>query len=242
MKCCKTRFFYNLHKDYSIIAVVGLGSPDAAFNEMEDLNEAREHVRAAIGSGVNALRDLDAKIDLIEVDACNDAQSAAEGATLASYSFDEYKEEALRLKHVPVKLAQTDASLVEQYQRGVTLAESQNRCRNLMEQPANILTPTRFAEIAKELCEPLGVKVIVRDREWAEKMKMGSFLSVAKGSDQPPKFLELHLQNAGDQRKPLVFVGKGITFDSGGISLKPGANMDEMRYDSYAMNAFENLI
>lgn len=57
---------------------------------------------------------------------------------------------------------------------------------------------------------------------------MGSFLSVANGSDQPPKFVELHLQN-NDQRKPLVFVGKGITFDSGGISLKPGSKMDEMR-------------
>lgn len=95
------------------------------------------------------LRDLDVKIDLIEIDACNDAQSAAEGATLSTYSFDEYKEKALKAKPVTVKLAQTDANLVEQYQRGQVIAEFQNKCRNLMEQPANLLTPTRFGEIAK---------------------------------------------------------------------------------------------
>lgn len=79
----------------------------------------------------------------------------------------------------------------------------------------------------------MGVKVQVHDRKWAEEKKMGSFLSVANGSDQPPRFVELHLHNAGDERKPIVFVGKGITFDSGGISLKPGSNMDEMRYFSF---------
>jgi len=232
LKHCKTRFFYNLHKDYPVIAVVGLGSTDAGFNELEDLNESKENVRAGIGSGVNALRDLNSNIDLVEIDACNDASSAAEGALLASYSFDDYKEDSLKVKQLPVKLAQSDAAdLVEGFERGIILAESQNKCRHLMEQPANMLTPTRFGEIAKELCEPLGVKVIVHDKEWAEEKKMGSFLSVAKGSDQPPKFVELHFKNAGDERKPIVFVGKGVTFDSGGISLKPGSKMDEMRAD-----------
>lgn len=231
LKASKTRIFYNLHKDYPIIGVVGLGAHDAGFNEQEELHEGKENVRSAIGHGVMALRDLDVKIDLIEVDACNDAQSAAEGATLSTYSFDEYKEKALKAKPVTLKLAQNDASLVEQYERGQVFADFQNKCRNLMEQPANRLTPTRFGEVAKELGEPLGVKVEVHDRKWAEEKKMGSFLSVANGSDQPPKFVELHLHNAGDERKPIVFVGKGITFDSGGISLKPGSNMDEMRAD-----------
>lgn len=139
----------------------------------EDLNEAKENVRAAIGSGVNAIRDLDAKIDLIEVDGINDPTSAAEGATLATYAFDEYKEEPLKVKRFPIKLAQTEANLVDQFERGVILANYQNKCRNLMEQPANMLTPTRFGDIAKELCEPLGVKVLVHDRKWAEEKKMG---------------------------------------------------------------------
>jgi len=231
LKCAKTRLFYNLHKNYPLIAVAGVGSADATFNELEEMNEARENVRAAIGSAVNSIRDLGASIDVVEIDECNDAQSAGEGATLANYSFDEYKEEVLKVKHIPFKLAQTDEILVQQYQRGTVLAGFQNRCRHLMEMPANMLTPTRFGEIAKEICEPLGVKVVVHDRAWAEQMKMGSFLSVAQGSEQPPRFVELHLKNAGDERKPLVFVGKGITFDSGGISLKPGSKMDEMRAD-----------
>lgn len=75
-----------------------------------------------------------------------------------------------------------------------------------------------------------GVQIHVRDRSWAESMKMGSFLSVANGSEEPPVFLELHYNNAPNT-KPLVLVGKGITFDSGGISLKPSANMDKMRGD-----------
>lgn len=75
-----------------------------------------------------------------------------------------------------------------------------------------------------------GVNVIVRDKAWAESQKMGSFLSVSKGSDEPPVFLEMHYKNAGTA-KPVVFVGKGITFDSGGISLKPSSNMDKMRAD-----------
>ena len=204
-----------------MIAVVGLGSPDAKFNPQEDVDEAKENIRAAIGSGVNAIRDLDTNIDLIEVDGVNDAGSAAEGATLANYAFDEYKEEPLRVRRFAIKLAQSDANLIDQFERGVLLANYQNKCRNLKEQPANMLTPTRFGEIAKQLCEPLGVKVQVHDREWAEKMKMGSFLSVSRGSDEPPKFVELHYQN-GEQRKPIVFVGKGVCFDSGGISLKPG--------------------
>ena len=132
-------------------------------------------MRAAIGSGVNAIRDLDVNIDVIEVDGVDDPASAAEGATLASYAFDEYKEEALKVKRFTINLAQTDASLVERFEHGALLAKYQNQCRNLKEQPANMLTPTKFGEIAKKLCEPLGVKVLVHDREWAEQKKMGNF-------------------------------------------------------------------
>lgn len=231
LKHCKSRVFYNLHADYPLVVVVGLGSHDAGYNEQEDLDESRENIRAGIGSGVNAIRNLDANVDLIEIDPCTNATCAGEGATLANYSFDEYKEDTLKAKNFSFKLSQVDASLADQFERGTILADFQNKCRNLMEQPANHLTPTRFGEIAKELAEPLGVQVIVHDKEWAEKMKMGSFLSVAKGSDQPPKFVELHYKNTSDDVKPLVFVGKGITFDSGGISLKPSSAMDEMRAD-----------
>ncbi|KAK4337301.1 hypothetical protein RND71_043587 [Anisodus tanguticus] len=206
------------------------GPIDASFNALEDLDELKENLRSAIGCGFNAIRDLDANVDVVEVDGTSDASAAAEGAFLARYYYDELKSEDLKKKPVTLKLADEDSKKNESWLRGSILAEFQNKCRDLMERPANLLTPTVFCETAKNLCEPLNVKVIAHDRKWAEEKKMGSFLSVANGSDEPPKFLELHYNNS-DQKKPIVFVGKGITFDSGGISLKPGSKMDEMRAD-----------
>merc|ERR1711976_716357 len=101
-----------------------------------------------------------------------------------------------------------------------------------MESPANVLTPTRFAELATEYLGPLdNVTVTVRDRAWAEEKKMGSFLSVTNGSDEPCKFVEVNYKGGKEGDAPFAIVGKGITFDSGGISLKPPPNMDEMRAD-----------
>lgn len=82
------------------------------------------------------------------------------------------------------------------------------------------MTPTIFAEEVYSVLTPLGVEVEIHDREWAEKKGMGSFLSVANGSNEPPKFLEICYKGADSSEAPIVFVGKGVTFDSGGISLK----------------------
>ncbi|KAG8236673.1 hypothetical protein J437_LFUL014401, partial [Ladona fulva] len=110
-------------------------------------------------------------------------------------------------------------------------AEAQNFARKLADTPANYMTPTIFAETAKEELSKNGVIVEARDKAWAESMKMGSFLSVAKGSLEPPIFLEIKYSGGKDDASPVVFVGKGVTFDSGGISLKPARKMDEMRAD-----------
>ena len=75
------------------------------------------------------------------------------------------------------------------------------------------------------------MELVVRDAEWAEQMKMGSFLSVARGSHEPAKFLEMHYNNGDTDSPPVVLVGKGVTFDTGGISIKPSAKMDAMRGD-----------
>lgn len=83
------------------------------------------------------------------------------------------------------------------------------------------MTPTIFSEKVSAVLTPLGVKVQVHDKTWAEQKKMGSFLSVARGSCEPPVFLELSYKGANDQcEPPITFVGKGVTFDAGGISLK----------------------
>lgn len=101
-----------------------------------------------------------------------------------------------------------------------------------MDTPANLMTPLIFAKTVAERCEPLGVHVQAHDLAWATEKKMGSFQSVTRGSAEPPVFLELRYTGAPDDKsKPIVLVGKGITFDTGGISLKPGSKMDEMRAD-----------
>jgi len=102
-----------------------------------------------------------------------------------------------------------------------------------MELPANMLTPTAFTERVKsEFKGVANVEIIVRDEAWADEKGMRTFLSVTQGTSEPAKLLEIHYKGAPDSSaQPLAFVGKGVTFDSGGISLKPGANMKLMRGD-----------
>jgi len=138
----------------------------------------------------------------------------------------------------------TDGECQEEWNRGVIMAEGQNIVRRLMEMPANLLYPTRFAEIAKEYSEKCGnLEITPHDKEWAEKKKMFSFLSVNQGSAQPPVFLEMKLTCASKSDAPtVVLVGKGVCFDSGGISIKPSASMDKMRADmGGAANVFGTL-
>jgi len=101
-------------------------------------------------------------------------------------------------------------------------------CANL---PANFATPTFLGEQAQAMVRTHGLEVEVLDRKQCEKLGMGSFLSVARGSEEPPKFIVMQYRGASKKDAPVVLVGKGITFDTGGISLKPGAEMDEMKFD-----------
>jgi leucyl aminopeptidase len=95
----------------------------------------------------------------------------------------------------------------------------------------NICTPSYLAEQAKELAKTYKLKATILDKKEMEKQKMGALLAVARGSHQPPKLIALEYQGAGKKDKPVVLVGKGVTFDTGGISLKPAAEMDEMKFD-----------
>ncbi|NWG75674.1 MAG: leucyl aminopeptidase, partial [Rubrivivax sp.] len=108
---------------------------------------------------------------------------------------------------------------------GVTLA------RELANRPGNHCTPTFLAEQAKALAKSHGLKVDVLERKDVEKLGMGAFLAVAQGSHEPLRFVVLRYQGAGKGDAPVVLVGKGITFDTGGISIKPAAEMDEMKFD-----------
>ncbi len=115
--------------------------------------------------------------------------------------------------------------------RAVALANGQDLTRTLGNLPPNICTPTYLAQQARALGREMGLKVEVLERKQIEALKMGSFLAVAQGSEQPPKLIIAHYQGASSRQAPVVLVGKGITFDTGGISIKPAAGMDEMKFD-----------
>ena len=115
--------------------------------------------------------------------------------------------------------------------RGIAIGEGVNFARDLGNLPPNLCTPAYLAEQARALGRTHKLKVSVLERKDMEKLGMGSLLSVSNGSRQPPKLITIEHRGGPKQQKPVVLVGKGVTFDTGGISLKPAAEMDEMKYD-----------
>lgn len=115
--------------------------------------------------------------------------------------------------------------------QGVAVANGMDLTKDLANLPANICTPSYLADTARQIATDFKLKVEILSRKQMEALKMGSFLSVTQGSEQPPQFIVLKYTGASAQQAPVVLVGKGITFDTGGISLKPGEGMDEMKYD-----------
>ena len=115
--------------------------------------------------------------------------------------------------------------------QAAAIANGMNLTRELGNLSPNVCTPTFLATTARKLADDYGFDIEVLERKQLEALKMGSFLSVAKGSDEAPKFIVLKHNGGKSKDAPVVLVGKGITFDTGGISLKPGPGMDEMKYD-----------
>jgi leucyl aminopeptidase len=115
--------------------------------------------------------------------------------------------------------------------RGQAIAAGVQLARECANRPGNHCTPTYLADEAKRLGKAHGLKVEVLERKDAEKLGMGAFLAVSQGSEEPPKFIVLRYEGGAKGEAPVVLVGKGITFDTGGISIKPSAEMDEMKFD-----------
>ncbi len=123
------------------------------------------------------------------------------------------------------------AELETALRQGQAIAEGMALAKDLGNLPGNMCTPTHLAETAQALGKQFKFEVEVLERADMEKLGMGSLLSVARGSHEPPKFIVMHYKGGKGKAKPVVLVGKGVTFDTGGISLKPAAEMDEMKYD-----------
>ncbi|MFC4933193.1 leucyl aminopeptidase [Massilia sp. GCM10023247] len=128
---------------------------------------------------------------------------------------------------VPLANAEAKSTLAQ----AIAIANGMNLTKELGNLSPNICTPTYLANVARKLGDDFGFDVEVLERKQLEALKMGSFLAVAKGSEEAPKFIVLKHMGGNKKDAPVVLVGKGITFDSGGISIKPGPAMDEMKYD-----------
>jgi leucyl aminopeptidase len=210
------------------VLLVGLGKA-SEFNE----KAYRDAVSAAIAATKNTgARDLTLALAELKVGKRNATWNTAQAAIVAGdalYRFDGMKsktENGNGLGHIGFLGA--DAKGLKQ---GTAIAQGMNLAKDLGNTPSNICTPEYLAGQARQLAKAYGFKCKVLDKSACEKLGMGSFLSVGKGSDKPPRFIELRHDGGRKGDKPIVLVGKAITFDAGGISLKPAGDMDEMNYD-----------
>ncbi|WP_457643811.1 leucyl aminopeptidase [Persephonella sp.] len=161
------------------------------------------------------------------------AQALTEGIILGSYKFDKYlsKKDEFKIKEVQIRVARRYRAEAEESSRtGKILAEAQNFTRDLVNEPGNVINPQKLAEIAEELAKQYGFEVKIYDEEEIEKMGMNAYLAVARGSGNPPRFIHLTYRPK-KAKKEIALIGKGLTFDSGGLNIKPGDYMRWMKAD-----------
>ena len=164
------------------------------------------------------------------------AQAVTEGALLGIYSFHRHitkEAEYGEIKELTiVEPDETKLPLLEQAcYKGRVLAGATNLARDMVNEPANYMTPSHMAETANRLAETHGLELNILEQEQMHELGMGALLGVTQGSRQPPKFIVLHYKGSDSNEIDVALIGKGITFDSGGISIKPSEGMGEMKGD-----------
>ncbi len=213
------------------LIVVGLGK----VNEI-----SLERIRQASATGAKKARELGCGsiastvfgADGVETSLA--AQATMEGVLFGLYRWRKNHTSAAERGDIEAfTLIESDTSRIAAVESGVRIgqavASGVYRARDLVNQSPNIMTPGGLAQAAQDMAKETGVKCTVHDLDWIREQKMNAFLSVARGSNNPPKFIELEYKGSNDA--PLVLVGKGLTFDSGGISLKNASGMEDMRSD-----------
>ena len=215
------------------LLVVGLGK--AAKADVHAVRRAAgTAVRFAKPRGIRSLAILAPEGNF---DPGQSARAIAEGAILADFDSDTYRTDRKDRSIESVSLvasASVDKSAVEAGVReGVIIAEAQNFARTLINEPGNRMTPTILGQRAAEMAAEYGLKCEVHSTEKLRELKMGAFLAVAQGSDEPPALIVIQYEpESAKPDTPIIgLVGKGITFDTGGISIKPADNMEKMKYD-----------
>jgi leucyl aminopeptidase len=195
-------------------------------------------LRKLAGAVVRALKPRGIRsVAFVAPDSMN-AESAVkniiEGAFVGNFDPDTYKSDRKdqQIDSFTVVAAGDQAKLQKAHDEAVIIGESQNFTRDLVNEPSNHMTPTILAERAKKMAKEVGLKCETYGADKIKELKMGAFWGVAQGSDEPPALIVLHYEPAGAPANvKLGLVGKGITFDTGGISIKPADGMEKMKYD-----------
>jgi len=224
----------HLHALGRRVVVAGLGARAETTAEV---------LRRAAAAGVRRARDLGARTVATEVlgdrlPARQRAQAVVEGALLGTYAFERYKKEKADRVVEELRLVEADGrrgrDVAEGAHRGEAFARATWLARDLINTPAKDLSPTDLAKAATDLAKERKLAVTVFDRAECRKMGMGAFLGVAAGSVEPPRFIHLVYSPGGAaarRKKRVALIGKGVTFDSGGLDLKTSEGMLRMKYD-----------
>ena len=222
------------------LLIVGVGEHQFTLDSLR--KAAGTAVRNAMARTMRSLNiAFPAEINTGLASAATVARAIAEGVILASTNYDTYRSERKEnsLGHVTL-VVQPDAEsglrneFQSGFEQGITVATAQNFTRALVNEPGNVLTPTELGRRTKQMCDANGLKCEVFSSEKIQELKMGAFWAVAKGSAQPPALIVITYEPAAAPRADapvLGLVGKGITFDTGGISIKPADGMEKMKYD-----------
>jgi len=218
------------------VLLVGCGK-EKEFSENRYRDVSVKAVQTVNQTGAAELTTYLTELEVKGRDVSWKLRQAVELAEAATYRFDQLKskknDNRRELKRVVLAVPKrSDLPAAEiAIKQGMAIAEGVRLARDLGNLPGNICTPTYLAEQAVALAGAHGLTVNVLEEADMLALGMGSLLSVSRGSRQPPKLIVLEYRGGRDQEAPIVLVGKGLTFDAGGISIKPAANMDEMKYD-----------
>ena len=218
------------------VLLIGCGK-EKEFNENRYRDTTAKAVSVLKDTGATEATTYLTELDVKGRDISWKVRQAVEVTEAALYRFDQLKSKpnnsrrALRRVVLAVP-KRSDLGPGEQAIReGRAIAEGMKLARDLGNLPGNLCTPTYLAEQATEIGKQYGLKITVLEKDDMQKLGMGALLSVARGSRQPPKLIVLEYHGGKEGEPPVALVGKGLTFDAGGISIKPAANMDEMKYD-----------
>ena len=217
------------------VVVVGLGKQDELSPD-KVCGAVAVTCRLLRRKGVDTIATVALGAGVGDITQEGSAQAIAGGALLGLYTFRRHKtknDEDSRINELTIVAPDSTAvSALEQgSHKGIVMAEATNLARDMANEPANYMTPSDMAQKAAELAEKYGLVLEVLEREQMQELGMGALLGVAQGSRQPPKFITLRYQGSQSKDVDIALVGKAITFDSGGISIKPSAGMGVMKGD-----------